>query len=127
ATSFVYSRVLNRSITTTRKRSIIIGTGIAVVLALLAWIVLSIRLPTPVDVSGGASIAGYLAEQLDSGPLPWLLGLPKLVIAPYFTTNVADFLLALAPALVLLLLHYFWVVNTEVSFEEASIARAEKR
>jgi putative ABC exporter len=127
ATSFVYSRVLNRSITPVRKRALIIGTGIVVALALLTWIVLSIRLPTPVDVRSGTTIASYLAQQLHSGPLPWLLALPKMVIAPYFSTNVRDFLLAMAPALVLLAVHYFWVVHTEVSFEEASIARAERR
>jgi hypothetical protein len=53
--------------------------------------------------------------------------LPKLALAPYFATTLGDFVLALVPALTLLGMHYFWVVHTEVAFEEASIARAEKR
>jgi hypothetical protein len=66
-------------------------------------------------------------DVLHAGPMPWLLALPKLVLAPYFANRPADFALAMIPALILLALHYAWVVYTEVSFEEASIARAEKR
>jgi hypothetical protein len=127
ATSFAYSRVLNRSITTARKRALTIGAAIFVVLALGVWIALSVRLPTISDGRSGATVARYINEQLHAGPLPWLLALPKLVIAPYFASTTREFLLAMVPALVLLALHYLWVVQTEVSFEEASIARAEKR
>jgi hypothetical protein len=59
--------------------------------------------------------------------MPWLLALPKLALAPYFATGPGEFALAMIPALILLAVHYVWVVSTEISFEEATIARAEKR
>jgi ABC-2 type transport system permease protein len=126
-TSFFYSRLLNPSITSVRRRVITLSVGAAVVLALLAWIVLSVRLPTHADVSGTSELARYVMEVLHAGPLPWLLALPKLAVAPYFASGLGHFALAVIPALILLGIHYFWVVHTEVAFEEASIARAEKR
>jgi hypothetical protein len=59
--------------------------------------------------------------------MPWLLAIPRFVIAPYLAPNAHAFLLALGPALAVLIAHYFWVLQSEVTFEEASIARAEKR
>src|SRR6185369_3201713 len=46
-----WSRLLNRSITSVRRRAITIGAGAAVVLALVVWIVLSVRLPSTADFS----------------------------------------------------------------------------
>jgi hypothetical protein len=126
-TSFFYSRLLNRSITTVRRRAITISLAVAILLALLAWIALSARLPSEADFSSANAAAGYARELLHAGPIPWLLALPKLVVAPYFARGGGAFALAMIPALLLLGVHYFWVVRTEVAFEEASIARAEKR
>ena len=126
-TSFAWSRLLNPSITTRRRRAATIAVAVAVVLALGVWMTLSARLPTPADFESRQDATRYLMDVLHAGPLPWLLALPRLALAPYFASEPGRFLLALIPALVLLVLHYFWVVNTEVSFEEASIARAEKR
>jgi ABC-2 type transport system permease protein len=126
-TTFFYSRLLNRSITTVRQRVITIGAGTAAVLALVVWIVLSVRLPTSTDFSSASEAARYVMEVFHAGPMPWLLALPKLVLAPYFANGLWEFALAMIPALILLALNYLWVVHTEVAFEEASIARAEKR
>jgi len=126
-TSFVYSRLLNRSMTTGRQQAITMGAAAAVLLALVTWIAFSIRPPTDADFASSGNAARYATEVLHAGPMPWLLVLPKLALAPYFATDAAGFALALIPALLLLVAHYFWVVHTEVSFEEASIARAAKR
>jgi hypothetical protein len=127
ATTFVYSRLLNQSITTVRRRVITIACGLAIALAMIVWISMSVRLPTAADFSSASDAARYVTGVLSAGPIPWLLALPKLALAPYFATSLGGFVLALIPALLLLAIHYFWVVNTEVAFEEASIARAEKR
>jgi hypothetical protein len=126
-TSFFYSRLLNQSITTVRQRVITMAAGAAVVLALVVWIVMSVRLPTRTDFSSTTDAANYVMGVLHAGPMPWLLALPKLALAPYFASGLGNFALAMIPALILLAIHYFWVVFTEVAFEEASIARAEKR
>jgi len=106
---------------------ITIGAGAAFLFALVVWIALSVRLPTSTDFSSAPDAARYVMEMLHAGPMPWLLALPKLALAPYFATGPRDFALALIPALILLAVHYSWVIYTEVAFEEASIARAEKR
>jgi ABC-2 type transport system permease protein len=126
-TSFAYSRLLNRSLTTARRRYITFGVAAAVLLALVVWIAFSIRLPLEADFASRDSAMRYAAEVLHAGPMRWLLALPKLAVGPYFATGATEFALALLPALLLLAAHYVWVVHTEVSFEEASIARAEKR
>jgi hypothetical protein len=126
-TSFVYSKLLNRSITTGRRRAITIGVACVVVLTLVVWTWSATRPPQESDVGSFRAVASYIGAQLHAGPLPWLLAIPKLLIAPYFARSAYEFLLALGPALAVLVAHYFWVIRTEVSFEEASIARAEKR
>jgi hypothetical protein len=72
-------------------------------------------------------MSDYLLAMLSSGPLPWLLTLPKLVLAPFLAPNTRAFALALAPALLVLGAHYVWVLRTATSFEDASIEKAEKR
>lgn len=126
-TSFVYSKLLNRSITSVRRRIIVIGIACAVVIALGAWIAFTIRLPLAYDLADPRALASYAAAQLHAGPLPYLLAIPELMVRPYLATSIGTFLLALIPAVIVLLVNYFWVIRTEVSFEEASLARAEKR
>ena len=126
-TSFVYSRLLNRSLTSGWRKAMTVGLVWVVVAALILWVWSVVKLPSQGELHRPHGLELYLAAQLQAGPLPWLLVLPRFVVTPYFATDNSAFLLALGPALALLVLHYFWVVHTEVSFEEASIARAEKR
>lgn len=126
-TSFVYSRLLNRSLTSGWRKVMTIGVIWCVAAALILWVWSVVQLPQRSDLNRPHGMEIYLAAQLNAGPLPWLLAIPRLVVTPYFAMGNSAFLLALGPALALLVVHYFWVVHTEVSFEEASIARAEKR
>jgi ABC-2 type transport system permease protein len=126
-TSFVYSKLMNRSLTTARERATRIGVVSIVVLALIVWAASTLRLPQSGDTGSASEFLKYLALQLHAGPFPWLLAIPRLVVAPYFATTGRAFLLALGFALIILIAHYIWVMYIQVSFEEASIARAEKR
>jgi hypothetical protein len=127
ATSFVVTRLLDRGVTSLARGAL----GI-VVLALaigvpIVWTLMSLPAPTQEDLAGFPQIARYIETALHSGPLPWLLAVPKLLIAPMFAADPRAFALALWPALLVLAAHYAWVLFSAVSFEEASIARAEKR
>jgi ABC-2 type transport system permease protein len=126
-TSFVYSKLMNRSLTSGRERAARVGVVSIVVLGLIVWTASTLRLPQSGDIGSLNEFLKYLASQLHSGPLPWLLAIPRLVVAPYFATTGRAFLLALGFALIILIAHYIWVIHIQVSFEEASIARAEKR
>jgi ABC-2 type transport system permease protein len=127
ATSFTLSRLFNRSITTNRRRAITIGVVAVILIAVVAWAWAVFQLPTAMDVRTPASMRAYIGAQLDAGPFPYLLAIPRLLIEPYFASSIGEFLFAMGPALLVLAAHYFWVIHSEVSFEEASIARAEKR
>lgn len=85
----------------------------------------------------GASVQGLLSSPLGVGhatravlnslPLRWLILPFRIVFGPYFAVGFREFCMAMVPALLVLGLHYYWVSNTQASFEEGSIALAEKR
>jgi ABC-2 type transport system permease protein len=126
-TSFTLARLFNRSITTPARRVITLGVAAAVLIGIIAWGWSAFQLPSPEDLGTPEAMRTYVGAQLDAGPFPYLLAIPKLLIAPYFADGIGAFFIALMPALLVFAAHYFWVIHTEVSFEEASIARAEKR
>ena len=127
ATSFVVTRLLDRGVSSLARGV----AGLAVlVLAIgvpLVWTLYSLPAPTQQDLAGVSALTRYAESALQSGPLPWLLALPRLVMAPMFAADARAFALAIGPALLVLAAHYGWVLFSAVSFEEASIARAEKR
>jgi hypothetical protein len=127
ATSFVVTRLLDRGVSSLAR-----GVAGLAVLAVaigvpLVWTLTALPAPTQQDLAGVPAVMRYVETALQSGPLPWLLTVPKLVIAPLFAADARAFVLALGPALLVLAAHYAWVLFSAVSFEEASIARAEKR
>jgi len=125
--TFTYSKLLNPSITTALRKRITLAVALAVVAVLLLWTWSAVRIPQQSDFQGPHAIANYIGSQLHAGPMPWLLAIPQWMLGPYFASDLPQFLLALGPAIGVLVVHYLWVVHTEVSFEEGSIARAEKR
>lgn len=60
-------------------------------------------------------------------PLVWVLLPFQWLTAPIFAADLRLFIHALPQALALLGILYFWAVRAQVSFEEASIAKAERR
>jgi hypothetical protein len=125
--SFVTTRLFNRTLTPPPRRNVILAVAALVAITLVGWGWFTISPPTVDDLRTGSAMGHYIGVQLDRGPLPWLLAIPRLTLAPYFAGDAGRFLIAMGPALIVLALHYFWVLQSEVSFEEASISRAEKR
>src|SRR6201999_3261128 len=87
----------------------------------------SVALPTDADVVTLASMGRYLGGVLSNPPLSWALAPFDWVVRPYFAATAKEFLLALPGALLLMAAHYLWVVQSSVSFEEASIELAARR
>jgi ABC-2 type transport system permease protein len=78
------------------------------------------------DFSSGA--LEQIGSTLLASPVFHWLTLPfSVVFGPYVATSTGAFAAAIGPALLLLVLHYNWVLNTEAHFEEGSIMIAEKR
>ena len=127
ATSFVITRLLDRGVSSLTRGIAGLAVLVLAVGVPLVWTLYSLPAPTQQDLANGAALTHYAESALQSGPLPWLLALPKLVMAPMFAADPRAFALALGPALLVLAAHYAWALFSAVSFEEASIARAEKR
>lgn len=72
------------------------------------------------------SFFSWLAAVLDSGAMYWLLRPAHLLLQPLQETALLPYLIALVQVLAVITVHYWWVLRQNVSFEEASLARAAK-
>jgi ABC-2 type transport system permease protein len=120
------------------RRQVLVGGIIALIVAGVAWGAWTTapdagswmsdwQIQHPGDPLITAGTAAYIREVTGTGLLAWLLLPIRIGLAPFFAPDTGAFLAALGPALLLLAAHYVWVMRNAVSFEEASIAAAEKR
>jgi ABC-2 type transport system permease protein len=127
ASSFVITRWLDRGIASLARSLAALGVLVLVIGGSLVWTWASLPVPEGSDLANVPAAARYVTAALESGPLPWLLAVPRLVVAPLLAPDAYAFALALGPALVVLAAHYAWVLYSAVAFEEVSLAKAEKR
>jgi hypothetical protein len=125
--SFTITRLLDRGVTSLRRRTLTFIAAAIVVGAALVWTWRSSRVPLPAELDGVRTVIDYVGALLSTGALSWLLLPARWVVAPVLAVDARSFLLALGPALLLYVAHYAWVLRSEVAFEEASIAKAQKR
>ena len=73
------------------------------------------------DLCCGRAFWPYLEETLRQ-PAAAVVLLPfQLLMAPVGATSIGDWATAMVPAVGLLLIHYLWVMRSEVAFEEAAL------
>jgi hypothetical protein len=121
--SFTRERLLDLGVRPLWRRA-----GVAVLLlALAAGVIAWARAQVPPSGGDARGIARWLGDVLGRGPAAVVLAPLRWVVAPLLSTSAPAFLQALPASLALLLAHYAWVVRSQVSFEEASIALARKR
>jgi hypothetical protein len=124
--SFARTMLLDRGITNWQRRLAIF----AVVLGCVIWIFVWAKRTMPaVDFSqfeGFQDVKDYIQKVFASGPAPYLLYPFRLVVRPYIAPDAIAFLSALLPALLILVLHYVWVVRSNVAFEEASVEASRR-
>ncbi|WP_133500901.1 putative ABC exporter domain-containing protein [Cognatilysobacter terrigena] len=103
--------------------------GVALLVALVAVCVVWARdhAPLPGNLEGPRQVTAYVASVLDAGPAHSVLMPFRALTAPMVATSTAAFMRAMPWALLLFALHYAWVVRSQVSFEEASMALATRR
>ena len=124
--SFALTRLLDRGITNGQRRLAILLVVLLAGAAVVLWARHSLP---PLDIGrlqDSGAVAQYAQQVLTSGPMPYLLYPFRLVIRPCLAPNATAFFWALPPALLLLILHYAWVVRSDIAFEEASL-EASKR
>jgi ABC-2 type transport system permease protein len=124
--SFALTMLLDRGITNWQRRLVILVLALALAGAVIVW---GRQTMPAFDLSRFGdlmAVKDYLQQLLTSGPLPYLLYPFRLVVRPFFAPGPLAFLYALGPALLLMLLHYAWVVRSNVAFEEASVQASQK-
>ena len=119
--SFARTMLLDRGISNWKRRIIVLTPAVIALGAVITWIT---RTVPPPDMENFSSF--YVQRALASGPLPYLLYPFRLVVRPYLATNALGFLMAFGPALLLMAAHYWWVVRSNVAFEEASVEASRK-
>jgi len=123
--SFTRTKLLDRGITNWQRR---IGI-LAFILLCVATVVLWAKRTIPafqLTEFDPESLKRYFQQVLASGPAPFLLYPFRLMVRPYLAANAQAFFLSLAPAFLLMLLHYVWVIRADVAFEEASVEASRK-
>jgi hypothetical protein len=101
---------------------------LGIVLIALTWSIAD-ALPRLADADAGTPL-GFLSAvgEAAAQPLPTALTYPfRVMIRPLTAHSVSAWLNALWPALVLLVLHYIWVVRSDTAFEEAAAAVSLQR
>ena len=125
--SFARTKLMDAGVTTWRRRGLVLGALTLIVGVGVAWGWRTFSPPQPGDFAGFKTIIAYAKIQLETGPAPWLLYPLRLVVRPFLAADGAEFLRAIGPALALLGAHYIWVMRSNVAFEEASLALAQRR
>jgi hypothetical protein len=125
AASFTLARLFEHGLTNWRRRLLVALLVLSLLGGLFVWG--RSHLPN----FGTPQTAEEFLEQLRglaaSPPVQWALLPFRIVAAPWFARDLPAFLRAVWPALLVLGLHYLWVIRSEVSFEEGSLAFSQKR
>ena len=119
--SFARTMLLDRGITNWQRRLGILALVFLTAGVVIVWARQSMPAFEPSRFQNPDAIKEYAQQVLTAGPVPYLLYPLRLVVRPFLAPNPLAFLYALGPALLLLLAHYWWVVRSNVSFEEASV------
>ena len=101
---------------------------LGVVLVALTWSIAE-ALPQLADQSGDSPFAFLPAlGEAAAQPVPAALTYPfRLMVRPLIASDVGAWLQALWPALLLLVVHYVWVIRSDTAFEETALAASLQR
>lgn len=119
--SFTRTLLVERGISNWRRRTVVLLMLSVVVVGTVLWARQTLTVPVLVNLQDLESWREYAGQLLRTPPLSYLLFPFRLVLAPYLSTTPLGFVQALLPALGLIAAQYFWVIRSNVAFEEASL------
>jgi len=125
--AFARTRLMDRGVTPGRRRLLVLSVLVLLAATFWVWAKASLRAPSIEDLADLRRLADSLSQTAQSGPWFWLLLPLRAMIRPVLADSMGSFALALVPATGLLAALYFWVVRSQVSFEEATIEHAKTR
>jgi hypothetical protein len=124
--SFARTRLLDMGVSTRQRRLILFG--ILLVLSVAAWWWMRHSPPSNRPLPEGfKGWIRYARSFLETEPMASLLIPFRWVVRPYLASSLATFLTAAWPAVMLLAVHFLWVLRSDVAFEEASLELARRR
>ena len=124
--SFARTLLLDQGISNRLRRLLVFGLALAVAGAVWVWAKRTLPALGPADTANLNAILDYARRVLTAGPALYLLYPFRLVVRPFFAPDAAAFFAALPPVLLIFLLHYLWVIYSDVAFEEASVEASQK-
>ena len=103
--------------------AILLGTaGAIAVLLILRDAVPAIR-----AARGAGEITRAIEHAADLPAARALLFVPRLIVAPSFAQSTAEWMQAAGASLLILLVQLFWVIQSDVAFEEAAVQASVER
>ncbi len=124
--SFARTLLLDRGISNWRRRLLVLGLVAAMAASVWIWARQTLPAPGDADLANLHAVLVYLQQLLSAGPALYLLFPFRLVVRPFLAADSATFLSALPPVLLIFVLHYLWVIHSDVAFEEASVDASQK-
>ena len=124
--SFARTMLLDRGISNWLRRLIVFAVVVAFAGVIIVW---ARRTMPTLDLSAMKSIGAisdYAKRAVTSGPALYLLYPFRVLARLYLARDASAFLKAVGPAAVIFLLHYVWVIKSNVAFEEASVEASQK-
>lgn len=105
-------------------------SGLAATLLVAALAAVGVALARQWPAGGPDGVVAFLAflETATAQPLArWALLPVRAVLAPLFATSLAAWGQAILPALLIMLLHFLWVVRSDSAFEDAAVEASAER
>lgn len=124
--SFMRTLLLDRGISNWLRRLLVLGLVGTMVAVVWVWAKQTLPPLSSADMADLDSILNYAQRLLTAGPALYLLFPFRLVVRPFLAPDAAAFLVATIPVLLIFLLHYLWVMYSDVAFEEASVEASQK-
>jgi hypothetical protein len=124
--SFARTMLLDRGVSNWQRRSVVAVFVLVCAGLIIWWARQTVPPMNSFPLENLDDFKRYIRQVLLSGPALYILYPFRLIVRPYVAPELISFLIALGPAVGFLLLHYWWVVRSDVAFEEASIAASQK-
>ncbi len=124
--SFVRTLLLDRGISNWLRRLLVLGAAGALAAFVWFWVKKTMPEMNSADTGSFSAIMDYAGRALSAGPALYLLYPFRLLVRPFLAPDAPVFFSVLLPALLIFLLHYLWVIYSDVAFEEASVAASQK-
>lgn len=124
--SFTRTLLLDRGVSNRLRRLLVVALSSALVVGVWIWAKRTMPELNFARITDAGSAIDSLQRVLTAGPAWYVLYPFRLVVRPFLAPDAAMFLSALPPVLLIFLLHYLWVIYSDVAFEEASVAASQK-